>query len=285
MSEDSPMQTDEVTGVAAGVPFIAVPPPDGPGASSPTVLAWHFLDPPRTEAAFRAAMPLAALDAWRIYLGLPMSGARSPEGGAGALMRLGYEDPVLNLYGPIASQAADEFEPAFEELRERLVLGPGPVGVVGGSIGAAVAQLVLAETSAEIAAAVLVSPMVPLRAVVETMQQHYGFQYEWSPRAAEVADRIDFVARAEEIAGRGEPAVLLVVGEDDDSHGFREPARKLYDALARRYADPARVRLVDVPRMAHGLAEEPGEEPAPQTPQAAEVDRIAVAWLERHLAL
>jgi hypothetical protein len=35
--------------------------------------------------------------------------------------------------------------------------------------------------------------------------------------------------------------------------------------------------------MGHALAEEPGTEPAPQTAHAAEVDRRAVAWLDRHL--
>ncbi|MFC5230860.1 hypothetical protein [Pseudonocardia zijingensis] len=62
------------------------------------------MDPPRTEAAFAAALPLAGLDAWRIYLGLPLPGARFPEGGVDALMRLGFEDAVQNLYGPISVQ-------------------------------------------------------------------------------------------------------------------------------------------------------------------------------------
>jgi hypothetical protein len=35
--------------------------------------------------------------------------------------------------------------------------------------------------------------------------------------------------------------------------------------------------------MGHALAEEPGIDPAPQSPQAAEVDRQAAGWLRRHL--
>ena len=49
-----------VTGVAAGVPFLAVPPESGPHADAPVVVAWHLLDPPRTEAALAASLPLAA---------------------------------------------------------------------------------------------------------------------------------------------------------------------------------------------------------------------------------
>jgi len=100
-----------VSGTAAGVPFLALPPTGGtrPGAS--VVVAWHLMDPPRTEAAFAAALPLAGLDAWRIYLGLPMCGARLPAGGQDELMRLGYADAVLNLQGPIAAQGAEESPP------------------------------------------------------------------------------------------------------------------------------------------------------------------------------
>jgi hypothetical protein len=57
--------------VAAGVPFVAVPPETGPRPAAPAVVAWHLQDAPRTEAAFAAALPLAGLDAWRIYLGCP----------------------------------------------------------------------------------------------------------------------------------------------------------------------------------------------------------------------
>ena len=46
-------------------------------------------------------------------------------------------------------------------------------------------------------------------------------------------------------------------------------------------ATPERVELATVPGMAHALAEEPGIEPAPQTPHAAAVDRLAVQWFQR----
>lgn len=98
-----------------------------------------------------------------------------------------------------------------------------------------------------------------------------------------MARRLDFVARAGEVALAGEPAVLLVVGEDDDADGIRRPAKEFRDALATRYTDGERVGLVSVPGMAHALAEEPGIEPAPQTPHAAAVDRHAVRWLRRYL--
>lgn len=266
-----------ITGTAAGVPFLAVP-PEGDRANAPVVAAWHLMDPPRTEAAFAAALPLAGLDAWRIYLGLPMHGARFPEGGVDELMRLGFEDAVQNLYGPISAQAAEEFAPAYAALRERLGFRDGPIGVLGGSLGSAVAELVIAGGGSDVAAAVLVSPVVQLNAVVETVGRMFGISYPWSEPSLAVARRMDFVARADEVATC--PATLLAVGAEDDVSGFRAPAERLRAELAQRAVT---TDLVIVPGMGHVLAEEPGIEPAPQLPVIADLDRLAVAWFAEHL--
>ncbi len=271
-----------ITDVAAGVPFVAVPPAGGTRPSAPVVLAWHLLDPPRTERAFQAALPLDGLDAWRIYLGLPMTGSRTPAGGTEELTRLASKDVVLRIHGPVIEQAAAELAPAFEALTSRFDLA-GPVAVVGGSIGAAVAQLVMAEGTLEVAAAVLISPVVQLRPMVDSLARRLGVTYSWSPPTAAIAENLDFVARAREIVERGQPAVLLVVGEDDDGPGIQEPAQRLQSALADSYADSTRVQLITVPRMGHALADEPGINPAPQTPAAALVDKHATRWLQRHL--
>jgi pimeloyl-ACP methyl ester carboxylesterase len=277
------MNQDPVTGVAAGVPFVALPPPAGRRPGAPAVFAWHLLDPPRTPAAFAAALPLAGLDAWRIYLGLPMTGDRAPAGGVEELFRLAGQDAVRKLHGPISARAAEEFGGAYADLRDRFGLGDGPVGLVGGSLGSAVAQLVLAAGPVPAAAAVLISPMTRLRPMIDVLSREFGTPYEWTPEADEVAARLDFAARAGEIAGRGGPAVLVVVGADDLPGAVAEPARETAAALATRYADPDRVELVTLAGMAHALADEPGEAPAPQTPVAARVDRLAADWLGRHL--
>jgi acetyl esterase/lipase len=247
------------------------------------------MDPPRTEAAFAAALPLAGLDAWRIYLGLPMTGARLPAGGAEEVMRLGYEDAVLNLQGPIAAQGAEEFPAAWADLRGRLGLAAAPVALVGGSMGSAVAGLVLTGTGPDAdlrpAAAVLISPIVQLRPVVDAAARQYGFEYTWGPASLEVAARLDLVARADDLVRAGQPAVLTVVGADDDADGVLLPARRLHASLAERYDDASRTAVEVIPGMAHALAEEPGEDPAPQTPAARAVDLRAVQWLRRHLAI
>ncbi len=131
-------------------------------------------------------------------------------------------------------------------------------------------------------AAVLISPVVQLRRAVEAMGRRFGVSYPWSEESNAVAERLDFVARAAEIARRSRPAVLLVVGDQDDL-GIREPAAELVTALGQSYGMDERAQLVRVPDMAHALADEPGTEPTPQTRHAAVVDRRAVQWFERHL--
>ena len=126
------------TGTAAGVPFLVVPPEGAPRAGAPVVVGWHLMDAPRSEAAFAAALPLAGLDAWRIYLGLPRMGARLPAGGMDELMGLGYEDAVMLMHGPVNAEAAGEFDAALGALRARFAIG-GPLGLFGGSAGAGVA--------------------------------------------------------------------------------------------------------------------------------------------------
>lgn len=254
-------------GVAAGVPYVAVPPDSG-RADAPVVVGWHLMNPPRSEVALAAALPLAGLDAWRVYLGLPLTGARAPEGGP---EQLGYEDAVLKMFGPAVFGAAEEFPAAVAALRSDLGITTDRLGLLGGSIGSLVAQQVATRTPA--GALVLVSPVSQLRPVIAANGRRYGVTYEWGPESDAVAERLDFVARAAEI---GAPT-LIVVGAEDDQEGVLDPAKALHAAL------PGSA-LETVPGMEHALAEEPGVEAAPQTPAAAAVDRLAVDWLRRHLS-
>jgi hypothetical protein len=271
---------EPITGRAAGVPFLAVPPTTSPRDSAPVVVAWHLLDPPRTEAAFAAALPLHGLDAWRIYLGLPMTGSRLPLGGWDELMRLGYEDAVLNLWMPVIYGAAEEFSPAFAALRRQLRLDTGPVGVMGGSIGAAVAQLVLAEGEHALGAAVLVSPLVQLRRAVEAMARHFGIIYPWSDESNALTDWLDFVTRARGDR-RPEPAGSLA-----HRRRARRPRVPRAGSGARRSAQEA-LRKRRPGRAGHrpGYGPRPrrGARNRPRATDPTRRDRHAVQWFQRYL--
>jgi hypothetical protein len=95
-------QNAPVSGVAAGVPYVVLPPAgrqDG-REPAPLIVAWHLNDPPRSAAAMASALSLVAVPAWRVYLDLPMHGRRQLPGGLEEFMRLGYQDAVLKAFEP-----------------------------------------------------------------------------------------------------------------------------------------------------------------------------------------
>lgn len=265
------------TGVAAGVPYVALPPRGGARPGAPAVVAWHLLDAPRTEAAFAAAVPLTGLDAWRIYFGLPLSGSRMPAGGPEEIQRRIMRNVVLELHREVAGGAADEFPAAWAAVRAELGIADGPIGVMGGSMGAVAAQLALTGGAADVRAAVLINPVVRLRDTIDALAKVHGMSYTWSEPSSAFAARADFVARADELSGT---AVLVVTGENDLRDAFLDPVDAYVAELRRRGSTVAHEVVAD---MGHALADEPGVDPAPQTTHAAEVDRLATAWFTAHL--
>lgn len=275
-------ENEPITGTAGGVPFLAIPPPAAAMPDAPLVVALHMMDPPRSEAAMAAALPMNEMPAWRVYLGLPMFGPRAPIGGPDEIMRLGYEDALMNLIAPVTEQAAEELPGAVSALREQLTVDESPIGLVGGSAGAAAVLLALAETDLPVAAAALVNPAIRASAVIAAGERLFGFPYPWNDERRARAERLDFVRRAADIAER-EPRspIILVVGEQDDS-AFLEAADEMRDALLARVKRDE-VSLVRIPDLAHALTEEPGIDAAPQSEQAAAVDAAVTGWLRRWL--
>ena len=274
-----------VSGVAAGVPYVALPPTrrqDGP-EPAPLVVSWHLNDPPRSAAAMASALSLDAVSAWRVYLDLPMHGRRQLPGGLEEFMRLGYQDAVLKAFEPQVTQAVDEFPAVLAELRAQLPVTDGPIGVVGASIGALPAQLVMIGQAARVSAAALISPVIQLAEVVAVNERRFGVSYPWSEASRAVAAWFDFVARAGEIAACDpQPAILLVTGAEDDP-AFPLQAQRLRSELGRRYGDPGRVGLASIPGMGHAFAAEPGIESAPQSAEAKLVDAAVTEWFGRYL--
>ncbi|MFB9683883.1 alpha/beta hydrolase family protein [Amycolatopsis plumensis] len=250
-----------IEGVAAGVPFVAVPPADQDTPAA-LVAGWHLMDEPSGERAMAEAVPMAGLQAWRVYFGLPLSGARLPEGGPEEVFRRASEDAVLNVFEPVTEQAAGEFPAALAELRDRLPGATGPLGVFGGSAGALVALEVLARGDAEIAAAAVVSPVVQLAPMIAANERRFGVTYTWTERSRAVAARYDFVDRAAELTA----PLLLVAGADDDV-AVREPAGALHAKLGGE--------LVTVEGMAHEFP--------PGTAAAKAVDAAFTEWFARRL--
>jgi pimeloyl-ACP methyl ester carboxylesterase len=243
--------------IAAGVPYIAVPPP-GPVREAPMVAVWHQFG--ASEAAMAAALPLSDLPAWRIYFGLPGTGSRRS---APAPDR----DLLLDWYAPLVEQAVAEFPAVHAELRRKLPIDDGPVAVVGGSAGGHVALLAMIGGQVPVAAAAVVNPAVRAESVIAVSSPG---GYEWTAAKRAKAAAMDAVL----LAGSVSPgtAVLLVSGE----HEFPE---FVPDQNALLGALPGPVRHVTVAGMGHNLTEPLQELPAAQTPAAAAVDRAVTAFL------
>jgi dienelactone hydrolase len=187
---------------------------------------------------------------------------------AGAeLMR---KDVLMAFLYPFVRQATEEFPAALAAVRAQLPVDDGPIGLLGGSLGGAVALRVLADPEVPVFAAAVVNPAIRLRSVVDLFPGDYPYDAE----SAKAADSLDFIAQAHILAGR---APLLVVSGELDHPGLRADAITLVDALG----DGA--ELLSIPGLAHPLADEPGIEPAPQLPQACEVDAGLTRWFRRHL--
>jgi pimeloyl-ACP methyl ester carboxylesterase len=226
------MSATGLAGVTAGVPYVAHRPTLACDRT-PLVIVLHLMDAPWNEVAMAAALPLAGVPAWRAYLGLPTAGARMPAG---------------------VEHAAQELPGAVAGLREQLSVARGPVVLVGASAGAAAVLLALAEGQVPVSAAVLITPAVRAAGGVDAGET-----------PGRVADRLDFVSRAGDIASRlPQPGVLIVNGEHEDPV-LLGPAKALYDALSARWWSPSQIEHVRIPELRHA-------------------DRVVGPWLTRRLA-
>ncbi|MFD0773315.1 alpha/beta hydrolase family protein [Streptomonospora algeriensis] len=273
--------TQPTTGTAAGIPFVAVPPAVA-ADKAPMILALHAFEPPRSEAALAGTLPLASLPAWRFYLGLPMFGARLPEGGVAEVNRRGQSDYLIELYGPVVEQAAAELPRAVKDLRERFPVADSAIGLMGVGAGVSAGLLALAESRLPIAAAGTVNPIIEPRAVLSARERRLGIPYTWNDTSHEVAAWLDFAARADDIAARRpQPPLLIVSGQQDDVIA-PERGRALHDALAPNYPAQA-LRHIEVPDLAHTMGPEPGLEPGPPAPGNVLADRALAEWFHTHL--
>jgi dienelactone hydrolase len=270
-----------ITGTAAGIPYLALPPALGDGPT-PMVVALHAFEPPRSEAALAGTLPMASLPAWRFYLGLPMFGARLPEGGVAEVNRLGRSDYLLDLYGPVVEQAAAEIPRAVDDLRAAYPVRDTPPGLVGVGAGGAAVLLALAESTRPIGAAGVVNPVVTPVPVLAARARRLGVDYAWSDTAREAAAWLDFTGRAADFAARRPQAPLLIASGGEDEVMGPERCRALHDALAPHYP-PGALRHVEIPDLAHTMGPEPGLEPGPPAPGNVLADRALTEWFHRHL--
>ena len=95
---------------------------------------------------------------------------------------------MLKVYGPIVFGAAEEFPAALAQLGAEHGLGGGRLGLLGGSIGALVAQEAAATTAVD--AVALVSPVIRLRPLV-VAEAAEAFARARAAHGEQLQDRLD----------------------------------------------------------------------------------------------
>ena len=238
----------------ADVPVLLRAPPK---MSKPPILLWHGFGPPASERALMEALPLDEVPALKIYLGLPLFGARQPADGREDMVRRQNEDLGRLVFEPVVVGAAQELPDVIAALQHFGCLHAGQkIGLFGFSAGGAAVLFALAEGKAPIETAVVVNASTGLTASVQAYERATKQEYQWSGYTRDLALRTDAVQRAVDIA-RNHPALLIVQGNDDAMLASRD-AVALRDALAPLYKssrDEPRLRLALVDGLSHGWAD------------------------------
>jgi dienelactone hydrolase len=225
--------------------------------SRPPILLWHGFGPPASERALMEALPLDDVPALKVYLGLPLFGARQAAGGREDMIRRQNEDLGRLVFEPVVVGAAQELPEVIAALRQSGCLRDGQkIGLFGFSAGGAAVLFALAEGKAQIETAVVVNASTGLTASVQAFERATKQEYKWSGYTRDLALRTDAVQRAADIA-RNHPALLILQGNDDAMMASRD-AVALRDALAPLYKSPRdepRLRLALVDGLSHGWAD------------------------------
>lgn len=240
------------------------------------IILWHGFGPPASEAALMEALPLDDVAAVKVYLGLPLFGARTPADKADSLASRQAEDYGTRIFEPIVLGAAHELPSVVQALRTMKCLGPNdPVALFGFSAGGAAVLSALIERQMPVRAAVTFDAPVGLRTSIEALEHATHHSYAWTPRTLELADRSDAIGHASQIAASSPPPAVLLIHGADDVVVSPNGAIALNRALVPLYqhgGDERRLKLLIAPGVSHDWSD----------PATLRMLRAAVAqWFNR----
>src|SRR5690348_17642777 len=157
--ESEGVQTRRTT--LAGVPAILRIPRT---VTKPPIVLWHGLGPPASEADLMEDLPLDDVPAVKVYLGLPLFGARAPTAESDSLMQRQAQDYALRIFDPVVVGAARELPAVLAELRKQGCLRRGDaIGLFGFSAGGTAVLITLLDQKAPVRVAVTVNAPTGLR--------------------------------------------------------------------------------------------------------------------------
>lgn len=284
----------------AGVPIV-VRPPANPSLPAPLIVLWHGAGMPNSEEELAETLPLEDVQAWKAYLGLPLFGKRLPVGGTDEIMRRQLEDYVLRLLLPIIEQAMQELPHVVHALQVQLGINDKEgIGLFGFSVGGLTALLTLVESPVLITTAVLAGVTKDMMSAVDnyeravqasypTLKEQFPWveeRYRWTAESEIAKQRLDFVARASDIAQRKPtPAILFVHGVQDEIFAINK-VKELYGAIAPYYEQADRADCLSMrsfEHLKHNLDLEAAKNSPDMQQDVAELQQVVAAWFSQHL--
>lgn len=281
----------------AGVPLLLRSPAKR-DRHAPLILFWHGFGSPNGEADIAETFPLERINAWKVYLGLPLFGQRSA--GVEDLMRRQMEDYVLQLLLPVLEQAVQELPNVVNGLRSHCDLDSNsPLGLFGFSAGGLAVLLTLTESQLPIQVAVLAGVTKDLasavatyerftRSAYETLKEQYPAlkpEYTWSEKSLAAKIRLDFVTRSQEIASKEPlPAILFVHGRHDEAFDVGD-VEMLHDSLKMEYQKikhPERLSIQVFEHLKHAVDLGANSSPE-QRAEIVEMEKSVSNWFDRYL--
>jgi predicted esterase len=248
-------RSDQPTIIAttlAGVPALLRVP--GKITKAPIVL-WHGFGAPDNERALMEALPLDNVPALKVYLGLPLFGARTPAGGGNELLRRQKRDLATLVFEPAVMGAAKELPAVLKELeRHQCMQRDEAIGLFGFSAGGAAVLYALAEADVRIGAAITMNASTGLTASVKAYERATKGSYAWTDATRKLARDSDAVGRAKHIAAGTPPPALQIIHGEEDAMLTPRIAIALHDALQPLYDEARaapRLQLTVVPGMTH----------------------------------
>jgi predicted esterase len=244
----------------------------------PPIILWHGLGPPGSEGELMSALPLDNVPAVKVYLGLPLLGARAPSADTESLGQRQAEDYALLVFKPVVVGAAQELPAVLEALRGLKCLRPHDrIGLFGFSAGGTAVLQALRNPRVPVAAAITVNAPVSLHEAIEAVERATKKTYAWSQASRQLAEQSDSALHATQLASGNPPrALLLFHGADDNviapagTVSLEEKLRPLYA----RSGSSSRLSTVIAPGVAHTWAE-------PRTIE--QVRALAADWFNRYL--
>lgn len=243
------------------------------------ILLWHGFGPPESERALMEALPLDEVPAVKVYLGLPMFGARVSKAGTDDLIRRQREDLATLVFEPVVMGAAKELPAVIRALEQHRCIAPGGrVGLFGFSAGGASVLYALAEADVPVDVAVTLNASTGLTASVNAFERATKGSYTWTEEARRLARRSDAVTRAKDIAAGSPPPALLLIHGEDDAMLPAEIATTLHRTLQPLYREAnaaQRLQLNVAPGLAHGWT---------STGNVAALRSSIAAWFHTYLS-